>query len=308
MNPFCLEEQYFKMKIRHNLANKTLDDFFNLFNVAKAKKTYLINNNCCYINDQLASYQTKLNAGDYLMIDVSNYEKNEYLGYDYFLDILYEDDYLLIVNKPSNFIIYPDNLTKNNTMANIIANYYQTKHLNLTIRHCHRLDMETTGCLIYAKDLFTQSAMENQFAKRKIDKTYLAIVEGKLTGNGSIVSSIGKNRHVNGKMVVKKDGPLYHTKYESICCNQKTSLIKVKIEEGKTHQIRVHLASILHPLYGDKLYNATTNSRVMLHCYKMTFMHPILGKKLTIVAKVPQDFQEILKKEKLICIKKKNLL
>ncbi len=308
MNNYLPTEQYFNIKIRNNLNNHKLNDFFALFNVAKAKRNYLVENNCCYLNGNLASGETILKSGDYLMIDISSFERNIYPPLDLPLDILYEDDYLLVVNKPTNFIIYSLNQEENHTMANIVSNYYLQHQLNRTIRHCHRLDLDTTGCLIYAKDLFTQSAIEKLFENHLIEKSYLAIVEGEVLTNNTIKSAIGKDRHINGKMIIKKTGPLSKTTYEVVSANKRVSFLKVKIDTGKTHQIRVHLASINHPLYGDTLYGAISNSRVMLHCIGISFIHPILGKKMQIIAPIPKDFKNILKKENLSCDKIKNLL
>lgn len=292
-------EKYFMMRVRGDLHYKTLKDFFTIFNVAKAKMNYLIQNNCCYVNGEVSNYETILKQNDYLMIDISNFEKLDYIPEEKELSILYEDEYLLIINKPSGFIIYPDVKTKTQTIANFVANYYQKNNIDVTIRHCHRLDNQTTGCLVYAKDLITQSAIEKMFADHTIEKTYLAIVEGMFHGKGKINSSIGKDRHVNGKMVTHINGQKALTLYEVIDSTQKASLVKLNLKTGRTHQIRVHMSSILHPLYGDKLYGAVTDGDIMLHCYSLSFNHPILGKKINIKAPLSYNFNKTLKQENL---------
>lgn len=297
-------EKFFMMRIRGNLHYKTLKDLFNSFSVAKAKVNYLINNNCCYVNGEVANFDTILKQNDYLMIDISNYESLDYLPEEYKIDIIYEDEYLLIINKPSGYIIYPDDKTKTQTIANMIAYYYQSHGLDLTIRHCHRLDTQTTGCLVFAKDLITQSAMDKLFQTHQIQKNYLAIVEGMMHGKGKINASIGKDRHNSGKMIVNQNGMNALTLYEVISSNKTASLLNVQIMTGRTHQIRVHLSSILHPLYGDTLYGAITQSDIMLHCYTLEFIHPILGKKISVKASIPYEFNKILKQEKLTLNKK----
>lgn len=299
-------EHYFLMRVRGNLHNKRLMDFFKTMNVAKNKTQYLLNNHCCYINGELCDETKLLSQNDYLMIDINNFEKIDYLPTKFNLDILYEDEYLLIINKPSGHIIY-DKET-NLSVANFIANYYYEIGLNSTIRHCHRLDIDTTGCLVYAKDVITHSVMSKMFEENNIKKTYLAIAEGIIVKDGTINSSIGRDRHNNGKMVIYGNGQKALTNYKVISKNQNFTLLGVEIKTGRTHQIRVHLSSVLHPLYGDKLYGAVTSSRVMLHCYKLSFVHPILGTRLEIVAKIPQDFKNVLKKEKLSCDKLSNLI
>ena len=292
-------EKYFMMRIRGDFHYKTLNELFKAFNLAKAKINYIIQNNCCYLNGEIASLDTILKQNDYLMIDISNFEKLDYIAEENKLDILYEDDYLLIVNKPSGYIIYPDTKTKTSTMANFVANYYQKNNIDVTIRHCHRLDMQTTGCLVYAKDLITQSAMEKLFETHQIEKNYLTIVEGLFFGKGKISTPIGKDRHINGKMVTHSNGQPALTLYEVIDSNQRTSLLKVNIKTGRTHQIRVHLSSILHPIYGDKLYGSINDSDIMLHCHTLEFNHPILGKKVSVKAPLSYKFNRLLKQENL---------
>lgn len=309
MNNYLKNERYFVMKIRKNLDYQTLEKFFQGVSLAKNKINYLFTHNCCYLNGELASKHSILRYNDYLMVDISNFEHLDYLPLDYNLKILYEDDYLLIVNKPSGYIIYPDNKEKNGTMANMIAAYYQKKQMNCTIRHCHRLDMDTTGCLIYAKDLITQSAMEQLFEENKFLKNYLAIVEGNVVKDRVISTPIAKDRHHNSKMIVSRNGGKWaKTICKVISHNQNFSLLKIRIESGRTHQIRVHLSSIHHPIYGDELYGAKIKTRMMLHCYQITFVHPILGKKIDIKAPIYNDFKEVIKKEKLTCEKRKILL
>lgn len=301
-------EKYFIARIRGNLNNKTVRDFFLANSLSKPKINYLISNNCTFINGEVATYNTIIKQNDYIMVDISNYEKLDYSPVNKKLEILYEDDYLLIVNKPKETIIYSDDKTKNDTLANIIAGYYTQKELDLTIRHCHRLDADTTGCLIYAKDLITHSAISNMFEKNQIEKYYYAIIEGMLLNDGTINLAIGKDRHINGKMIAYKNGLPALTKYQVLDSSKTASLVKVKIETGRTHQIRVHFSTLLHPLYGDTLYGAITKSRVMLHCQSLKFVHPITGKKIEIKCNIPSDFRQILKANNLSCKESHNLL
>lgn len=292
-------EKYFMMRIRGDFHYKTLNDLFKSFNLAKNKINYLIQNNCCYLNGDIATLDTIIKQNDYLMIDISNFEQLDYIPEDKKLEILYEDDYLLIINKPSGYIIYPDDKNKTSTVANFVANYYQKNNIDATIRHCHRLDIQTTGCLVYAKDLITQSAMQKMFENHNIEKNYLAIVEGMFFGKGKISTPIGKDRHTNGKMVTHNNGQPALTFYEVLDSNKRTSLLKVNIKTGRTHQIRVHLSSILHPIYGDKLYGSINESDIMLHCYTLEFNHPILGKKINVKAPISFNFNKLLKEENL---------
>lgn len=294
-------EKYFIARIRGNLHNKTVRDFFLSNFVSKQKMNYLVSNNATFINGEVATYDTVIKQNDYIMIDISKYESLNYKPINQKIDILYEDDYILVINKPSKMIVYSDDQNNTNTVANLIAGYFKQNDLDLTVRHCHRLDTDTTGCLLYAKDLITHSAISNMFEKNQIEKWYFAIVEGMLLKSGTINYAIGKNRHINGKMIAYKNGQPSLTTYEVIDHSNTATLVKAKIETGRTHQIRVHFSTILHPLYGDTLYGAITSSRVMLHCHSLKFVHPITGKKIEIKCNVPSDFRQILKSNDLSC-------
>lgn len=298
-----INEKYFIARIRGNLNNKKLIDFFNYNAVAKAKTSYLIDSNSTFVNGEVALRDTIIKQNDYIMIDISNYESLDYEPSLRKLEVLYEDDYILIVNKPSGIIVYSSDKTNNDTLANSVAGYYKEKNLDLTIRHAHRLDIDTTGCLLYAKDLITHSKLSDMFSKNEIEKYYYAITEGLILKGGVLNYAIGKDRHINGKMIAYKNGQPAKTIYEVIDSNSTMSLVKVKLETGRTHQIRVHFSTILHPLYGDKMYGAITTSRVMLHCSSLKFVHPITGKKIDITANLPNDFRNILKANNLSCKK-----
>ena len=115
-------EKYFMMRIRGDFHYKTLNDLFKSFNLAKNKISYLIQNNCCYLNGDIATLETIIKQNDYLMVDISNFEQLDYIPEDKKIDILYEDEYLLIINKPAGYIIYPDDKNKTSTVANFVAN------------------------------------------------------------------------------------------------------------------------------------------------------------------------------------------
>ncbi len=288
-----INEVYFNTIITKEQHKKNIVEVLSTFFLAKDKIKYLISNNCCYLNGNLMSDKEIVKIGDYLTIDISKYEKLDYLPDEFPIDILYEDDYLLIVNKPAGYIIYPDTNSGHNTIVNFIANYYLSKKLNITVRHCHRLDKDTSGCLIFAKDVITHSAMCKMFEEKKINKTYWAYVEGIIEKGGIINLPIGKDRHINGKMIVAKGGKLSKTYYKPLSFKKNKTLLEVKIDSGRTHQIRVHLATIGHPLVGDSIYGGKKSSRVMLHCKTLSFIHPITNKKIYIEANITNDFRKL---------------
>lgn len=286
---------YFKYTIKAKESGKTLKEWFQSFNLAKNKINYLIDNKCVSINDTVV-YKREyiLNENDEILIDVSNYEQIDYLPLRYNLEILYEDDYILVVNKPSGVIIYPENKELSNTMANYVAYYYTKTNQNKTIRHVHRLDTETTGCLVYAKDVLTHSYLSNLFENGNVKKEYNAIVYDIIEKNGKIDSPISRNRH-NNLMMVTRNGSNALTLYKPVKHYDGNTLLNVEIKTGRTHQIRVHLSSIKHPLLGDKMYGKEDEvSRVMLHCCHVGFIHPVLGYWVDFYAEMPKDMKKYI--------------
>ena len=136
--------------------------------------------------------------------------------------------------------------------------------------------------------------MEHLFLKYEIKKTYWALVEGVVKEPGKITYSIGKDRHTSGKMVITQNGKKALTTYKPLSNKKNTSLLEVMIDTGRTHQIRLHLSTIGHPIVGDSLYGATTSSKVQLHCKSVSFLHPITKNKVYIEANLPNDFKKLL--------------
>ncbi len=287
---------YFVINVQKEYDGYLLKDFLGSFYLSSEKIKYLITNNCCYINGEINNNKI-LKEHDELCIDTSFYDDNDVLPVEKELNVLYEDEYLLIVDKIANCIIYPDELNIDNTMANYVSNYYLKNDLNYKIRHAHRLDYETTGVLVYAKDVITHSAISKMIEEKILIRKYLAIVEGKLLNKkGFIEAPIGKHRHENGKMIVSKSGKYAKTFYEVIKENNKYSLISLKLETGRTHQIRVHMSYINHPLVGDGKYGSKINDiRVLLHSHIVDFIHPITKEKIKVVSNIPQEFNKYCK-------------
>ena len=289
--PFFLrcKMEYYSIQIN---IETTLLDWFKKMKVAKNKYNYLIDNNLCYSNEQTLTRTLK--DGDYLYIDISNYSDMIVKKCKYDLEILYEDNYLIVVNKPYGYIIYDDDTSKI-TVTDMVNSYLLDKGETTMAYPAHRLDMETTGCLVYCKDMITLAYVSSLFEEKLVTKEYLAIVEGKTDPSGTINQPIGSNRHLNNTMVVSRNGKSALTKYETIHYGRNSSLIKVIIKTGRTHQIRVHMAYINHPLVGDEKYGSKIKtSRLMLHCSKVTFVYPSSNKTITILSKIPQEMNKFV--------------
>lgn len=286
---------YFKYHILKQESGLDLKSWMLSFHLAKNKVNYLIDNKCILVNGNLVTKRDYiLKQDDELVIDVSSFENIDYPPSRFNLKIIYEDDYILVVSKPDKAIIYPENKVQAKTMANYIANYYIKTNQNHTIRHVHRLDSDTTGCLVYAKDIFTHSYLSYCFEKNEIKKEYKAIIYGIIDTGGKIDLPISKNRH-NNLMMVNKNGSNALTIYKANKVLEDKSLIDVEIKNGRTHQIRVHMSHLKHPLLGDEMYGKKDEyDRVMLHCYHIGFIHPIYKYWIDFYDELPQDMKKII--------------
>lgn len=276
---------YFTVKISRDIS---LLEWLKAMHIAKNRINYLIDNHLCYVSDQVVNRNTILKKGEYLFIDTSYYETNNTIkDINIKIDIIYEDDYIIVVNKLANYLVYCDdeNIT---TIIDIVRSYLYKHGKSTFIYPAHRLDIETSGCLIFCKDIITLAYFSYMFEEKSINKTYLAIVEGKTKKHSIITSPIGKNRHINNKMVVCKNGKAAYTEFETLKTFKDYSLLRIKIKTGRTHQIRVHLASINHPIVGDKLYGSKVELKsFMLHCERINFFYPYIEKEIEVVSKIP---------------------
>ena len=280
---------FFVTKIDDEFSKISLKEYLTINCLSIDKIKYLFNNKCCYVNGHLVTEDYLLNINDSLCIDTSFYDEIDYIPTEYKLDILYEDDYLLIVNKPAKCIIYDAN--QNDTMANYIAYHYMINDLSYKVRHVHRLDYDTSGCLVYAKDIITHACLNKMIEDGTFKRYYLAIVENRLAKKEGIIDlAIGKDRHINGKMIVSKTGKKAITHYKVIKETTKYSVVSLKLDTGRTHQIRVHMATIKNPLLGDSLYGSkVSKDRVLLHSHIVEFIHPINKNKISIECPKPED-------------------
>lgn len=281
----------FKIVIDSKNDNKTLGEYIETLAISVQRKKQLLNNNTCYINKVLSSKEDILKENDLLEIDLSIFEIQKYKPVESNLTILYEDEYMIAIDKPSGYIVYDPEDVKV-SICNLLRYYYKQYKRKCEIIPVHRLDSDTSGCLIFAKDIITAAYLSRSFENNEVIKKYVAKVSGVINNEGTIDKNIGKDRHVNNKMVVCERGKKALTKYRLISTNKKESLVEAIPVTGRTHQIRVHLASIGNPIVGDKTYGSkVNNNRILLHCQYITFTHPIKEKTLTVYAPMPEEFK-----------------
>lgn len=211
------------------------------------------------------------------------------------LDIRFEDSHLLVVNKPPYMPVHPVKQHRTDTLANRVAWFAAQKGEPFIFRAHNRLDRNTSGLVLLAKDKFTVNALKGQ-----VHKVYFALVHGKMKGSGTVSAPIGL--HDDSQIVrhVVSEGSPAVTHYETLYSTKEISMLRLVLETGKTHQIRCHMRHLGHPLLGDDLYGGSPEqiSRQALHCGEMTFSHPVSGETVTVQAPIPEDMQTIIDKIK----------
>ena len=265
----------------------------------------LIKNKEVLVNDKVVSPSYKVEINDKIVVNFVQKESNtDLLPYEFKLDIVYEDDYLLVINKPKGLVVHPGDGHHNDTLVNALI--YANKELSTInglerIGIVHRIDKDTSGLLLICKDNFTHKEIAKQLENHSMHREYIALVDGILrTDTGKIIGKIGRDKTNRLKMAIdNQNGKEAITHFEVLKRFLHYTLIKCVLETGRTHQIRVHMSSIGYPIVGDKLYGGSTNlynEGQLLHAYKLTFFHPILKKEITLETELPQYFKEVIDK------------
>lgn len=289
-------------KVKDNKYNTVKDVLTKEFKFSKRLITKLkkenrifVNNNPCFVNHVL-----KIN--DIVQIDFNFVEEcDNIIPTEIELNIVYEDDYLLILNKLAKMETHPTCLNYENTLSNGIKYYYDSINLKRKIRPVSRLDKDTSGLIVFAKDQYIQEELIKQMKDKVFKKEYIAVVEGFLEKDrGEIVANIARKENSILERCVSENGTYAKTYYEVLerleNKDLKVTVVKLKLETGRTHQIRVHMKHIGHPLVGDFLYGKVSNliDRQALHCNKIEFIHPIFKEKKIIEIPLTDDISNIL--------------
>jgi 23S rRNA pseudouridine1911/1915/1917 synthase len=294
-------DEWFEIIIPEKWSGLTLEELFRSIWHAPKKQTHTLRmEKGVLVNEEQANWTKPLQREARVRIRFFTEADFGLLPGPFALSILYEDDHLLVVNKPPGMDTHPNTPDQTNTLANAAAFYLQEKGELRQIKHVHRLDRDTTGAVLFAKHPFVGSILDQMLEKREIKRTYLAIVHGILTNpKGTINEAIGKDRHHPVRRRVSINGQHAVTHYEVIKIDQKNkrTTIKCRLDTGRTHQIRVHLSHIGHPLAGDILYGGKpVFMRQALHAVKLEFIHPFTEETITCHAPfldTPDIFTEI---------------
>ena len=252
--------------------------------------------NHLYLNGSHCSVNSTVQPGDIVCVDFNYNEDNSNIVFNpqIKLDILYEDELYIIINKPSNMPVHPSMEHYTYSLSNGVKTYFDSIHLHKKIRPVNRLDKDTSGIVVFAKNEYAQENF------KPICKEYIAIINGIFSGNGIIDLPIGrKNGSIIERCIDYENGDSAITEYEVIknISEYNLSIVKCTLMTGRTHQIRVHLANKLSPILGDTLYGSTSNliNRQALHSYHLRLIHPINKKVIDIYAPIPEDISNIIK-------------
>ncbi len=288
-----------------NDARLRLDQFLakQLPEYSRSRLQQLIRSGFVRLNKQTTRPRQIVRGGDKIHLIEPPLEKIQMRPEPIPLDVLFEDDDLIIINKPADLTVHPGAGQREHTLVNALLSHCTTlSGIGGKERPgiVHRLDKETSGCLVVAKNDVAHRELSKQFAARTVEKIYLALVAGKLRKpTGVIEENIGRHPVQRKRMSVSsKRGRAAKTEYRVIHSSDQASLVECRLHSGRTHQIRVHLHHLGHPVLGDKIYAprfAKNFPRQMLHAWKLGFHHPGTGDWKILEAPLPADFATAIK-------------
>ncbi len=288
-----------ELTVEHSHAPYRLDHYLaeHIATLSRSRLQSLVKDGHITLNGAAAKQNIKLRTGDKIVVIEPAAVASETLAEDIPLDILYEDDDLIVVNKPPGLVVHPAVGHLTGTLVNALLHHCKSLSGIGGVERpgiVHRLDKETSGCLVAAKNDHSHHHLAEQFAGREITKIYLALVAGRLTKRtGSIKEPIGRHRVNRQKMAINDEGRPAHTDWRVIREISGTTLVECTLHTGRTHQIRVHLKHLGFPILGDEVYGKRgPYERHLLHAWKLGFAHPRDGRRLDFTAGLPEDFKK----------------
>ncbi len=249
------------------------------------------------LNNERAFTNVKLTPGDLLQIHLPKEKPSEHITpMPLSFPIIYEDEHIIALNKPADMPIHPSVNNHENTLANAAAYYFQQQEIPFVFRCVNRLDRDTTGLVLLAKHQLSGCILSEAVKAREIHREYIAVCEGIIAKPGTVDLPIGR---LPGSAIMRcidrKQGEQAVTHYTPIAWENNLTLLRMRLETGRTHQIRIHMGAIGHPLPGDYLYNPNYEfiKRQPLHSASLTFCHPISGQAMYLEAPVPVDIKRL---------------
>ena len=305
--------------VSQDQAGKRLDLFLseNIEGWSRSRLQKLIDDEDVTVNGKKAKSSYKLNESDEIEVELTEAPTDNFEPENIPLDIVFEDEYLAVINKPAGMIVHPGAGVKSGTLANAIAYHFNFKNEsqisapeNYRIGIVHRLDKDTSGLILVAKNDRTHETLAKQFRDREVFKSYVALVHGAMRGTkGKIDQPIGRDRYNRIKMAITKTGRNAVSLWKVRRNFEKFTLLDVEIKTGRTHQIRVHLSFLNHPIVGDEIYNEgrdkTVNdfevrrqivelNRFFLHAERLSFKHPVSKEKMDFTVPIPKPLSDLI--------------
>jgi 23S rRNA pseudouridine1911/1915/1917 synthase len=290
-----VEEKYSGERI-----DKVLPLVFTM--LTRAKGQHLIDSKNVLVDGESvkSSYKLKLNQKIELIIEEDS--GSELTPQNIKLDVVYEDDDLIVINKPIDLVVHPAAGHKDLTLVNALLYHFdKLSSVNGNYRPgiVHRIDKDTTGLLVVAKNDAAHNNLALQIKDKDANRLYYALVEGEIDDAHFIIEApIGRSNKNRKKMAVVSAGKDAKTEFKIVKRFSGYTLLQAKLYTGRTHQIRVHLAYINHPIIGDQLYGKKNKFNIkhqMLHAYQLELIHPTTGKKVVFNAELPEDFKDLIK-------------
>jgi 23S rRNA pseudouridine1911/1915/1917 synthase len=323
-----LNETSFTITSSEPDAGKRLDAFLSekIEGWSRSRLQRLVESGDILVNQKEAKASYKLRDGDEIDVDLTEVPAAKFEAENIPLEIVFEDEYLAVINKPAGMVVHPGAGVSSGTLANALAYHfgiedtelgsegdeqYKIQNLKSKIGIVHRLDKDTSGLIVVAKDEQTHEALAEQFRSREVYKSYVALVHGNMRDNtGTIDRPIARDRWHRTKMTVARSGRVALSIWKVRKRFEKFTLVEVEIKTGRTHQIRVHLASINHPIVGDATYNEGRDNtiadsdikravekldRVFLHAERLAFVHPRTGERLEFMQPIPDELSAMVR-------------
>ena len=322
------ENQLLNFQIQSEDVGRRFDAFLaeKIEKHSRSRLQKLIDDGDATVNANQVKSSYKLRAGDEIEIELTELPAENFEPENIPLEIIYEDDALAVINKPAGMVVHPGAGVRDGTLANAIAFHFNLqmsnpesadgKFPNLTsqipnrIGIVHRLDKDTSGLLVVAKNEEIHEKLSEQFREREVFKSYVALVHGEMEGReGTIDQPIAREKHNRTKMAIRKHGRNAVSLWKIRKRFEKFTLLNVEIKTGRTHQIRVHLMSINHPVVGDETYNAGRDktvkdltvrqaiadlNRFFLHAERLSFTHPQTLEKLEFYVPMPPELKDLI--------------
>lgn len=302
-NGVCSERRELKLITESDAGKRADAALAALFNMSRASIQKLLAEGCITKDEKIVKANYKLRAGDELRVLFPEPELLDVLPENIALDVIYEDDDIIVINKARGMVVHPAAGNYNGTLVNALL--YHCKNLsgiNGVARPgiVHRLDKDTSGIMICAKNDLSHISLSKQIENKTAGRTYIAVVRGNVKqDSGLIETQIARDKNDRKKMAVVSDGGRKAvTEYEVMERFGKFTVVKCKLRTGRTHQIRVHMEHIGHPLVGDSKYAPLKNPFAIkgqaLHSNTLEFVHPRTGERMSFSAPMPEDMQKII--------------